>query len=209
MGRAGKHAPRPVTAPFCAPQPPHAHTHTYTHPIVCDPMSHLPGTWWQLGALPPPSLLILAALLASTQAPPSATRLTPQQTSSRMPSSSSGTTPSHGIPSSPDGRRQLPLGKDRGRVQHFVPYAEVLIAFGPSVPCSTFSHLLVGPHLLILSQAPSGPSVCPGTRAHASSPPAAPIGTYVLPISLSARQKNAPAHPESSIHISAQTNDRL
>ena len=104
------------------------------------------------------------------------------------------TTPSYGITSSPDCRRQLSSGKDRGRVQHFVPYEEVLITFGPRVRCSTFSHLLVGPHLLILSWAPSGTSVCPGTRVHASSPPAAPIGTYALPVSFSTRQKTAPAH---------------
>ena len=177
-------------------------TYTYTHPIVRDPMSHLPLTYLvaQLGTLPPPSLLTSVALLASTQAAPSVTRLTPQEISSCMASSSSATTPSHGIPSSPDCRRLLSSGKGGGRVQHFVPYAEVLITFGPSVPCSTFSHLLVGPHLLILSRAPSGQAVCPGTRARASSPPAAPIGTYALPVSFSARQKTAPAHPESSTY---------
>ena len=132
--------------------------------------------------------------------------LTPQQKiSSHMPDLSSGrlyamgnkvdsTTPSHGIPSSPDCRRQLSSGKDGGGVQHFVPDAEALITFGPNVPCFTFSHLLVGPHLPILSRTPSGTSVCPGTRVHASSPPAAPIGTYALPVSFSTRRKTVPAH---------------
>ena len=107
----------------------------------------------------------------------------------------------------PRHRRQLSSGKDGGRVQHFVPYAEMLIAFGPQVPCSTFSHLLVGPHLLILSRAPSKTFVCPGTRVRASSPPTAPIGPYALPISFSTRRKTAPTHLNTP-YITTQTNVR-
>ena len=113
-GRAGKHAPRPVTAPFCAPQPPHAHTHTHT-------------------------------LLFVTSCPSTSY------------------------------------------------YAEVLIIFGPRVPCSTFSHFLVGPHLLILSRAP-------GTRGACIFPSSCSYRHICATCQLQRKAKDCPHTSKSSIY---------
>ena len=105
------------------------------------------------------------------------------------------TTPSPGIPSCPDCKQQLSSVKGECRAQHFVPFATVSTTVAHNVPCFTSNHPRVGQQLPPHRQVPGETYAYPGTRVHASSPPAARTGIFAPPACSSTRPGTALAHP--------------